>query len=112
VVGANAMIGMDARTLARFKELWADGDLTLADIAKILRYRESTLAKLRSAYGLPPRGIGGRPRGREYVPTPQEIAKAAARERAKWTPEQWMAAKVGIAHTVYGNITRYDDGTQ
>jgi hypothetical protein len=106
------MIGMDARTLARFKELWANHYLTLAEIAKILRYRESTLAKLRIAYGLPPRGIGGRPCGHEYVPTPQQIAKAAAGVRAKWTPDEWRERKIGIAHTVYGNITRYDDGQE
>lgn len=106
------MMGMDARTLARFKALWSDQEMTLADIARILRYKESTLAKLRIAYGLPPRGIGGRPGRREYIPTPKQIAEAAARERAKWTPEQWMAAKVGIPHTVYGAIQGYGDATQ
>lgn len=106
------MIGMDARTLAKFKVLWADPDVTLADIARTLRYKESTIAKLRIAYGLPARGIGGRPGRGEYIPTPKQIAEAAARERAKWTPQQWMDAKVGTPHTVYGSFQGYGDVTQ
>lgn len=106
------MTGMNQRTLERFRELWANDELTLADIARILRYRESTLAKLRIAYGLPPRGTGGRPGRREFIPTPTQIREAAARERAKWTPEQWMNARVGPGHTVYDTIQRYTDGTE
>lgn len=106
------MTGMNQRTLERFRELWANEELTLADIARILRYRESTLAKLRIAYGLPPRGTGGRPGRREFIPTPAQIREAAARERAKWTPEQWMNARVGPGHTVYDTIQRYTDGTE
>ncbi len=106
------MTGMNQRTLERFRELWANDELTLADIARILRYRESTLAKLRIAYGLPPRGTGGRPGRREFIPTPAQIREAAARERAKWTPEQWMNARVGPGHTVYDTIQRYTDGTE
>ena len=106
------MTGMNQRTLERFRELWANDELTLADIARILRSRESTLAKLRIAYGLPPRGTGGRPGRREFIPTPAQIRAAAAREREKWTPEQWMNAKVGPGHTVYDTIQRYTHGTE
>ena len=112
MVGADSMTGMNQRTLERFRELWANDELTLADIARILRYRESTLAKLRIAYGLPPRGTGGRPGRREFIPTPAQIREAAVRERAKWTPEQWMNARVGPGHTVYDTIQRYTDGTE
>lgn len=111
MVGAYPMIGMNQRTLARFREMW-DAGMQLHEIARILRYRESTLAKLRIAYGLPPRGTGGRPARGEYIPTPAEIRAAAAREREKWTPEQWMAAKVGPGHTVYDTIQRYTHGTE
>lgn len=106
---------MDARTKKRFVALWLRG-VPLSDIAEALRYSEETLARLRILYQLPEtvlpplRGVGGRPSRFEEVPRRDEILSRAAEVRRTWTTAQWMAAKVGLGHTIYDSIQGYRHG--
>ena len=100
---------MDQRTRRRFESLWRDG-VPLREIAVRLRYSEETIARLRMEYGLPPRGIGGRPPKDERVPSRAEILKGIAEVQAGWSYEQHMKAKVGVGHTIYDATQGYSHG--
>lgn len=106
---------MDARTRKRFEAMWLRG-MPLREIAVQLRYTEATLARLRIIYQMPEkvlppqRSVGGRPSSNEEIPSRAEILRRAAEVRQTWTTAQWMAAKVGLGHTIYDAIQGYSHG--
>jgi hypothetical protein len=96
---------MDKRTRQRFERMWKDG-VGLADIAAMLGYSFSTLAKLRMIYGLAKRYGAD---DDEAPPSPEVIRLRCMAQQTNWTPTERRMRWQGMPHTIYHDTQGYGD---
>ena len=77
--------------VSKLRELWNSG-MDVQGIAAELNTNPSTVYKLRATYRLAPRKKNG---NQKPDPTPDEISKAAAAIRAKWSRSRLAEASSG-----------------
>jgi hypothetical protein len=94
---------MDDRTRRRFERMWRQG-VPLAEIASVLGYSFSTLAKLRMMYGLQKRYGAD---DDEAPPTPEVIRLRCLAQQTNWTPTDRKLRWVGEPHTIYSSTAAY-----
>lgn len=90
---------MDANARREFTKLWDDG-VPLAEIARLMRYSPSTLAKMRMTLGLRKR-FGADPE--DGLPTPELIRVRCLQQQTNWTETDRKMRWQGPPHSAYCN---------